>query len=144
MPDVTREVTCEMSEPPQIGPLSAMVRDLLATPGISTRILAERTFDESINDQVLKKDFWSKMAKDVLPKVPNATQLEWMAVAMRRPSHVIKEAAAAQYFDYAPLHLSGYDDDMRRIIIQAGAMNAGERRRLRVQLEATAEDGSAN
>jgi hypothetical protein len=143
MLDVTSEVTCMTTETPQLGPLSAMVKELLES-GMSTRILAARTYDEASAQEVLKKDFWSLIARDALAKVPNASQLEWMALAMRRPVDVIRAAASAQYLGYEPVHLSGYDDDTRRIIVQVTAASPDRRRELRVMLEAAAEDKSAN
>jgi hypothetical protein len=143
MLNMTSEVTSMTTEPPQLGPLSAMVKELLDTDGMSLRILAARTYDEKSGEEVLNKDFWSRMSRGAQTKV-TALQLRWMATAMRRPLDVIRAAAAAEYFEFEPVHLSGYDEDTRRIIIQTIAMDPNERRRLRVWLETPAEDGSPN
>jgi hypothetical protein len=68
-----------------------------------------------------------------------------MARAIRRPVDVLREAAAIQYLGYRPVHLSGYDDDTRRIIVQTVALPPGERRKVRVWLETLPiDDGSPN
>lgn len=143
MLDVTSEVTTMTDEPPQLGPLSAMVKALLDEPGITLRSLAAATLDEETGKEVLNKDFWARVAGGVQPKL-TATQIRWMAVAMRRPVGVIQAAASKEYFDFEPAHLSGYDDDMRRIVIQAGAMDPEGRRKVRAWLESLAEDGTPN
>ena len=115
------------TQPPQVGPLSAMVQELLDTPGVSTRTLAAATYDKTLDREILNKDFWSRMARGLIPKAPLADELEAMARAMRKlPVHV-QEAAAAQYLNYVPVHLSGYSDDMR----SSGGCGCGWRRHVR-------------
>lgn len=142
--NVTDEVTPMSGDPAPLGPLSAMVKEALDQPGMSTRIMASRTYDAAKGEEIVTKDTWSKLQRDVLPRAPTAEQLEWMALAMRRSVEVIRAAASAQYLGYEPVHLSGYDDDTRRIIVQVTAASPDRRRELRVMLEAAAEDKSAN
>lgn len=120
-----------------------MVRELLDEPGVTLRSLAAATYDKESGGEVLNKDFWSRVARGVQPKL-TPVQLRWMAVAMRLRPEIVQVAAAEQYFGLEPVHLSGYDDDTRRIIISAVAMPPGERRKLRVWVETPAEDGSPN
>lgn len=143
--NVTDEVTPASSGPAPLGPLSAMVKAVLDEPGMSTRILAARTYDEAKGKEIVTKDTWSKIQRGVLPGAPTAEELEWMARAIHRPVDVLREAAAIQYLGYRPVHLSGYDDDTRRIIVQTVALPPGERRKVRVWLETLPiEDSSPN
>ena len=143
MLNVTSEVASMTTEPAQLGPLSAMVKEMLDTPGMSIRILSARTYDDQTGEEVLNKDFWFSMARGTRAKV-SAEQLEWMARAMRKPEAVIKEAAAAQYFGYRPVHLSGYGDSMRRIIVRAGALPPSEQDRIAAWLEMIPDEKSSN
>jgi hypothetical protein len=117
-----------------------MVQELLDTPGVTTRSLAAATYDESLGREVLNKDFWSRMGRGLVPRAPLASELELMAHAMRERISIVKAAAAAQYLNYMPVHLSGYGDDMRRIIIETGAMDPDEQRRVRIWLETLRQD----
>lgn len=132
------------TEPPSLGPLSTMVKELLDEPGMSMRLLASRTYDEEQGREILPKDFWSDMKRGVLPRPPTREQIEWMARAMRERQQIISEAAAEQFFGYRPVHLSGYDDDTRRIIVQAVAMPPAERRRVRTWIEGLPVEESTN
>jgi hypothetical protein len=104
--------------------------------GASTRSLAAQTVDPTTGKEVLSKDFWSKMARGQLPKAPTVTELRYMAKALRHPFRIVQEATARQYLEWEAQELSGYDDDMRHIIVRAASMNPRERRRLRAMLEA--------
>lgn len=119
-------------------PLSAMVQSAMEA-GASTRSLAAQTVDPATGREVLNKDFWSKMARDQLPKAPTATELRYMARALRQPFRIVQEATARQYLEWEAQELSGYDDDMRHIIVRAAALGPRERRRLRAMLEAADE-----
>jgi hypothetical protein len=120
------------------GPLSAMVQDALDA-GASTRTLAARTLDPETGKEILNKDFWWKMAKGAIPKAPTIIELQTMARALSKPLRIVQEAAARQYLEWEALELSGYDDDMRHIIVRTAAMTPRERRRLRAMLEAADE-----
>lgn len=121
--------------PAKPGPLSVLVQAALEE-GTSTRALAARTFDETTGKETLNKDFWWKMAKGLIPKAPAIAELQAMARSLRSPLRIVQEAAARQYLEWEALELSGYDDDMRHIIVRAAAMTPRERRRLRAVLEA--------
>lgn len=123
------------SEAAKPAPLSALVQEALDN-GASIRSLAARTLNPDAGKEVLNKDFWWKMSRGLIPKAPAATELRYMATALRKPLRYIQEAAAQQYLEWEAQELSGYDDDMRHIIVRAAAMTPRDRRRLRAMLEA--------
>lgn len=128
------------TEQPSRGPLSDLVQAAL-DEGLSLRLLASRTRDDA-GRETISKDTFQKIARGTLPKAPTGPDLDAIARALRKPPQVIKEAAARQWLDYQALHLSGYDDDMRRILVTLEGMDPQQRREWRAMLEASAEEWS--
>lgn len=87
----------------------------------------------------MSKAFFQRLATGGVLTAPKPEELEAIARGIRRPIRLIKEAAASQWLQWESVELSGYDDDMRHIIIRAAAMAPRDRRRLRVMLDAVEE-----
>ncbi|KIQ67014.1 hypothetical protein [Kitasatospora griseola] len=86
----------------------------------------------------MSKAWFQRLAVGSLMSAPKPEELEAVARGIRKPIRLVKEAAASQWLEWESVELSGYDEDMRHIIIRAAAMDPRERRRLRVMLDAAA------
>lgn len=84
----------------------------------------------------MSKAWFHRLATDQVATAPKPEELEAVARALGKPLRLVQEAAASQWLAWESLELSGYDDDMRHIIVVAASMSPRERRRLRVMLEA--------
>jgi hypothetical protein len=84
----------------------------------------------------MSKAFFQRLAVGGVLTAPKPEELEAIARGIRKPIRLVKEAAASQWLEWESVELSGYDDDMRHIIIRAAAMAPRDRRRLRVMLDA--------
>lgn len=87
----------------------------------------------------MSKAFFQRLATGGVLTAPRPEELEAIARGIRRPIRLVKEAAASQWLAWESVELSGYDDDMRHIIIRAAAMDPHERRRWRAMLDAAVE-----
>jgi hypothetical protein len=84
----------------------------------------------------MSKAWFQRLATGGLLTAPQPEELEAIARAIRKPIRLVKEAAASQWLEWESIELSGYDDDMRHIIIRAAGMDPRERKRLRAMLDA--------
>lgn len=84
----------------------------------------------------MSKAWFQRLATGGLLTAPKPEELEAVARGIRAPIRLVKEAAASQWLEWESVELSGYDDDMRHIIIRAAAMEPRERKRLRAMLDA--------
>lgn len=84
----------------------------------------------------MSKAWFQRLATGGLLTAPKPEELEAVARGIDKPIRLVKEAAASQWLEWESVELSGYDDDMRHIIIRAAAMPPIERRRLRAMLDA--------
>lgn len=87
----------------------------------------------------VSKAYLQRLATGGVLTAPKPEELEAVARGIRKPILLVKEAAASQWLEWESVELSGYDEDMRHIIIRAAAMQPRDRRRLRAMLDA-AED----
>ncbi|MQS14473.1 hypothetical protein F7Q99_19945 [Streptomyces kaniharaensis] len=87
----------------------------------------------------MSKAFFQRLATGGVLTAPKPEELEAIARGIRKPIRLVKEAAASQWLAWESVELSGYDEDMRHIIIRAAAMAPRDRRRLRVMLDAAEE-----
>jgi hypothetical protein len=95
----------------------------------------------------MSKAWFQRLATGGLLTAPKPEELEAVARGIGKPIRLVKEAAASQWLEWESVELSGYDDDMRHIIIRAAAMEPRERRRLRAMLDAADQvdrEGAAN
>jgi hypothetical protein len=116
------------------GRLSDMVLAAQRT-GLSYAQMATRSVGPS-GEKGMSKPWFQRLAVGGVLTAPKPEELEAVARGIGRPVRVIKEAAASQWLDWESYELSGYDDDMRHIIIHAAGMAPQERRRLRAMLDA--------
>jgi hypothetical protein len=84
----------------------------------------------------MSKAWFHRLATGGLTTAPKPDELEAVARALGKPVRLVIEAAASQWLGWESVELSGYDDDLRHIIVVAASMAPRERRRLRVMLEA--------
>lgn len=84
----------------------------------------------------MSRAWFQRLAVAGLLTAPKPEELEAVARAIGKPERLVKEAAASQWLGWESVELSGYDDDLRHIIVRAGAMDPRERRRLRAMLDA--------
>jgi hypothetical protein len=84
----------------------------------------------------MSKAWFQRLATGGLLTAPKPEELEAVARGIGAPVRIVKEAAASQWLEWESVELSGYDDDMRHIIIRAAAMDPHERKRLRAMLDA--------
>lgn len=87
-------------------------------------------------DRGMSKAWFQRLATGGLLTAPKPEELEAVSRGIDKPIRLVKEAAASQWLEWESVELSGYDDDMRHIIIQAAAMDPIERKRLRAMLDA--------
>lgn len=87
----------------------------------------------------MSKAYFQRLATGGVLTAPKPEELEAIARGIKKPIRLVKEAAASQWLEWESVELSGYDDDMRHIIIRAAAMAPRDRRRLRVMLDAVEE-----
>nr|BEK68789.1 hypothetical protein KPHV_60160 [Kitasatospora purpeofusca] len=87
----------------------------------------------------MSKAFFQRLATGGVLTAPKPEELEAIARGIRKPVRLVKEAAASQWLAWESVELSGYDDDMRHIIIRTAAMDPYERRRWRAMLDAAVE-----
>lgn len=87
----------------------------------------------------MSKAWFQRLATGGLLTAPKAEELEAVARGIKRPVRLVQAAAASQWIGWESVELSGYDEDMRHIIIRAAAMDPRERKRLRVMLDAAAD-----
>ncbi|MFE5582495.1 hypothetical protein [Kitasatospora sp. NPDC056531] len=87
----------------------------------------------------MSKAFFQRLATGGVLTAPKPEDLEAIARGIKKPIRLVKEAAASQWLEWESVELSGYDDDMRHIIVRAAAMAPRDRRRLRVMLDAAEE-----
>ncbi|MBB4922136.1 hypothetical protein [Kitasatospora kifunensis] len=87
----------------------------------------------------MSKPWFQKLAQGLVLSAPKPAELEAVARALGKPIRLIKEAAASQWLEWESFELSGYDDDMRHIIVRAAAMAPRERRRLRAMIDAAVQ-----
>jgi hypothetical protein len=103
--------------------------------GMSYAKMAEASVGPN-GEQGMSKAWFHRLATGSIATAPKPAELEAAARALGKPDRLIKEAAAAQWLGWESVELSGYDDDMRHIIVVAASMDPRERRRLRAMLEA--------
>jgi len=116
------------------GPLSDMVCDANRA-GLSYMDMQKRSVGPA-GERGMSKPWFQKLATGKVASAPSAEELEAVARAIGRPDRIVKEAAARQWLGWESVELSGYDDDMRHIIVRAAAMEPRERKRLRAMLDA--------
>lgn len=119
------------------GRLSAMVLEANKR-GMSYMDMARRSVG-SEDSKGMSKPWFQKLAQGLVLTAPKPPELEAVARALGKPLRLIKEAAASQWLEWESLELSGYDEDMRHIIVRAAAMEPRERRRLRAMLDAAVQ-----
>jgi hypothetical protein len=125
------------SGPSRPGKLSDMV--LAAQQrGVSYSQMASRSVG-SAGEKGMSRAWFQRLAVGGLLTAPKPEELEAVARGIGAPLRLVKEAAAHQWLEFESFELSGYDDDMRHIIVRAAAMDPRERRRLRVMLDAAEE-----
>lgn len=84
----------------------------------------------------MSKPWFARLAAGGVMSAPTPEELAAVARAIDKPLRIVKEAAASQWLGWEALELSGYDDDMRHIIIHAAGLDPQARRRLRAMLDA--------
>lgn len=87
----------------------------------------------------MSKAWFQRLATNAVATAPGPDELAAVARALRKPLRIIQQAAASQWLAWEPIELSGYDDDMRHIIIVAAGMDPRERRRVRAMLDAATQ-----
>ncbi|WP_143676917.1 hypothetical protein [Kitasatospora sp. GP30] len=101
--------------------------------------MAKRSIGPS-GEKGMSKPWFQRLATGGVLTAPKPEELQAVARALRAPVRVVQEAAASQWLEWESVELSGYDDDMRHIIVLAAGMEPRERRRLRVMLEAVEQE----
>lgn len=125
------------SGPVRPGRLSDMVL-AAQQAGVSYAQMGRRSIGPS-GEKGMSKAWLQRLARGGHLKAPAPEELEAVARAIGRPVRLVKEAAASQWLEWESYELSGYDDDMRHIIIMAAGMEPRERKRLRAMLDAADE-----
>ncbi|NUP53419.1 MAG: hypothetical protein HOW97_39775 [Catenulispora sp.] len=131
---MTEEVPRATSGP---GRLTEMVLEANRR-GLSYMDMAKRSVGPT-GEKGMSKPWFQKLATGKVATAPSGPELEAVARGIGSPVRLVKEAAAQQWLEFESFELSGYDDDMRHIIVRAAAMDPRERRRLRVMLDAAEE-----
>ncbi|MGW4810494.1 hypothetical protein ACWEPB_02465 [Kitasatospora cineracea] len=116
------------------GRLSDMVLEANRS-GLSYGDMAARSVGPA-GQRGMSKPWFQKLATGKVASAPSGAELEAVARAIGKPERLVKEAAASQWLGWESVELSGYDDDMRHIIVRAASMEPRERRRLRAMLDA--------
>lgn len=124
----------EASRAARSGRLSDMVLEANRS-GLSYGDMAIRSVGPA-GQRGMSKPWFQKLATGKVASSPSGEELEAVARAIGKPERLVKEAAASQWLGWESVELSGYDDDMRHIIVRAASMEPRERRRLRAMLDA--------
>jgi len=131
---VTTKTPSDQPVPTRHGRLSAMVLEANRR-GLSYMDMQVKSAGPN-GEKGMSKPWFQKLAQGMVLTAPRPAELEAVARAVDKPLRLVKEAAASQWLEWESLELSGYDDDMRHIIVRAAAMEPRERRRLRAMLDA--------
>lgn len=119
------------------GRLSAMVLEANRR-GLSYMDMAKRSVGPE-GQKGMSKPWFQKLATGKVVTAPSADELAAVARGIGALDRIVREAAAVQWLGWESVELSGYDDDMRHIIVRAASMDPRERRRLRAMLDAADE-----
>lgn len=106
--------------------------------GVSYAKMAEASVGRN-GERGMSKAWLQRLATGGIASAPGPEELEAVARAIGKPIRLVKEAAASQWLAWESVELSGYDDDMRHIIVVAASMDPRERRRLRAMLDAASQ-----
>jgi hypothetical protein len=126
------------AEPGRRGARAGRLSDMVLAAnvaGMSYAQMAARSIGPN-GEKGMSKPWFARLATGGVMSAPTPEELEAVARAVGRPLRIIKEAAAHQFLEWESYELSGYDDDMRHIIIHAAGMDPQGRRRLRAMLDA--------
>lgn len=123
--------------PTRHGRLSAMVLEANRR-GLSYMDMQVKSLGAN-GEKGMSKPWFQKLAQGMVLTAPRPAELEAVARAIGKPLRLVKEAAASQWLEWESLELSGYDEDLRHIIVRAAAMGPRERHRLRAMLDAAVQ-----
>lgn len=123
------------AEAPALGPLSRLIQEVNDS-GDSYQRMADRAVDATTGDRLIVKQYLQKLAKRPPAKAPTEKELRGIALATRQPLRLVQKAAAEQYLGYVATELSGYGDDVRRIVGHLESMSQDEVARWRAMMEA--------
>jgi hypothetical protein len=87
----------------------------------------------------MSKPYFQRLAVGGVSKAPNGEELEAIARGIGKPARLVKQAAASQWFGLEVQELSGYDDDVRHIVVRVADMEPQERRKWRAMIEAATD-----
>jgi DNA primase len=87
----------------------------------------------------MSKAYFQRLAAGGVSKAPSSDELEAIARGIGRPPKLVKQAAASQWLGLEIQELSGYDEDVRHIVVRVADMDPQERKRWRAMIEAAGE-----
>lgn len=120
-------------EPVRPGRLSDMVQ-AAQRAGASYAEMARRSV--GADGKGMSKPYFQRLATGGVSKAPSGEELEAIARGIGKPARLVKQAAASQWFGLEVQELSGYDDDVRHIVVRVADMEPQERKKWRAMIEA--------
>jgi len=120
---------------PALGPLSQLVIE--ANVSESYERMAARAIDRATGEQLISRGYLHKLAKTPPAKAPSEKEMLGISLAIRQPLRIVQKATAEQYLGYVAVELSGYGEDVRRIIGYLEGQAPEEVARWRAMMEAS-------
>lgn len=123
--------------PVRRGRLSDMVQ-AVQRDGVSFVDMARRSAGPG-GEKGMSKSYFQRLAAGGQVKAPTSEELEAIARGIGKPARLVKQAAASEWLGLDVQELSGYDDDVRHIVVRVADMDPQERKRWRAMIEAAGE-----
>lgn len=113
--------------------LRDLARERKAELGLSFDKLAERCIDPDSGEQTVKSSWLHRLVSGLTVQPPDVPQLRGMAVGLKLPLGLVKEAAAAEFFGLDAVWSE--DQGVRALVHNYVEMDADDRRRIDALVE---------